>query len=120
MINRTKLSLLGGVLVAGGVFGQNGIITTIAGSDSFFPPGTQALNAPFGALAGIALDSDGSIVTSDYDNDIVVRVLPDGPLKVIGGNGIFGLSGNGGLATAASFSHPEDQLIVRRSLPVLC
>ena len=40
-------------------------VTTVAGTNRSFPRGTQAWNAPFGALAGIAADREGNVVTSD-------------------------------------------------------
>src|SRR5258708_32284713 len=93
-------------LTALSAFAQDRVITTIAGSERSFPRVPRALDAPFGALSGIAYDSRGNLLASDYDNNIVVRISPDGTLDVIGGNGIFGLSGDGGPGVTASLNHP--------------
>jgi uncharacterized protein (TIGR03437 family) len=87
---------------------SSGIITTIAGTgtagyagDGDFAPGAQ-LNAP----ARIALDSSGNIYFSDNGNNVVRRILTDGLIQTVAGNGQYGFSGDGGQATAAMLANP--------------
>src|SRR5579871_4150363 len=93
------------------------VITTVAGTDWFFPTNTlPALNAPLGYPYGAVIDGKGDLYVSDIYNHIVVRIAQDGTLKVVAGNGSFGsvgdgtpaaLSGDGGPATSASLIQPE-------------
>ncbi len=88
------------------VIAQN-VISTFAGTDSVFQDdGRQALTARLGRSEGIAVDAKGNVYVSDYDQFIVYRIGTDGTLRVIAGNGLKGFSGDGGLATSASFSLP--------------
>ena len=86
-----------------------GIIQTVAGSRWVFRGnGGSALNAPLGRMYGIAADptaTDGTIYVADYDNNIVVKISR-GIVTVVAGNGIAGISGDGGPATAASLDSP--------------
>ncbi|MGQ0594444.1 MAG: NHL domain-containing protein, partial [Gammaproteobacteria bacterium] len=85
----------------------DGIITTVAGNRYGFSgdegPATQAsLSYP----GGIALGADGSLYIADPNNYRIRRVRPDGIITTVAGNGSFGFSGDGGLATQASLSDP--------------
>ena len=83
------------------------VINTVAGTSWFFPTsGVQAMNAPLGNLQGVALDAQGNVYASDSENNIVVRISPDGVLTIVAGNGNKGYSGDGGPATSASLSVP--------------
>ena len=85
--------------------GQNGIITTVAGSNWVFPSDvTIALNAPLGRMVSVAVDAQGNLYAADASNNIVVRVTPAGALSVVAGNGSAGFSGDGGPATSASLT----------------
>lgn len=87
---------------------RQGIITTVAGTgQSGFagdggPAGSAMLNDPTGILA----DSAGSLYISDCTNLRVRRVSSAGVISTFAGNGLVGLAGDGGLATAASFQWP--------------
>jgi hypothetical protein len=86
-----------------------GIITTIAGQGP-----TSAGNSGDNGLAtkaklnfpqGIVADAAGNIYFTDQQ--LVVRVIDtSGFISTFAGNGVAGLAGDGGLATAANLNHP--------------
>jgi uncharacterized protein (TIGR03437 family) len=81
------------------------VITTVAGTDFFFPSTPlPALSAPLGNTQGVAIDAQGNVYAADSGNNIVVRISPNGALTVVAGNGIQGFSGDGGPATSASLN----------------
>ncbi len=83
------------------------IITTVAGTDFFFPSTPlPALNSPLANIEGVAVDAQGNVYATDYVNNIVVRVSPNRVLTVVAGNGIRAFSGDGGPATSASLHIP--------------
>jgi uncharacterized repeat protein (TIGR01451 family) len=85
------------------------IITTIAGKNS--NPGyngdeilatNSLLNYPY----GIALDSTNNIYISDYNNARIRKIdATDGIIHTIAGNGIFGYTGDSGLASNAEIGY---------------
>jgi len=82
-----------------------GVITTIAGSDSSFnSDGKPAINAPIGYLNGVATDHAGNVYFTDPLEHLLLRVAPNGILSVIAGNGIAAYSGDGGPATSAAIA----------------
>ncbi len=83
------------------------IITTVAGTTFTFPSTPRpAVTAPLGSGAGLAIDSQLNVYVADYDNNLVVRIAPNGALSVVAGNGSQGFSGDGGSATNASLYSP--------------
>ena len=52
------------------------------------------------------MDGAGNVYISDWGNNRIRKVSPDGIITTIAGNGIQGYSGDGGLASSASFSGP--------------
>lgn len=89
-------------------FGQN-VITTFAGTEWLFPgDGRRALDAPLAGILGmgVAADNRGNYFIADADNLMVMKVTPDGILRVFAGNGIAGYSGDGGQAVNASVFLP--------------
>jgi hypothetical protein len=83
------------------------IITTVAGTDWSFPTGSlAAVNAPLGAVVGVAVDAAGNVFVADSSNNLVLRISVSGTINVVAGNGIGGFSGDGGPATSASVSLP--------------
>src|ERR1700736_5874784 len=114
-VPRSILSSLFAIFAATAVLtpalSQNNVITTIAGTDWLFPgDGRRALDAPLGGVVvlGIAFDKQGNYYIADPDNIMVFKVTPDGILTVVAGNGILGLSGDGGPSTDASMLRPLD------------
>jgi sugar lactone lactonase YvrE len=68
-------------------------------------PATQAnLNLP----TGIALDSAGNLYIADWENERIRKVDTNGIISTVAGNGVPGFSGDGGPATAAEVSLPND------------
>src|SRR3954453_694608 len=87
-----------------------GVITTVAGTDSvFISHGVPAVQA---RLSGnfhfaVASDADGNVYIADPPNQAVFKVSPSGLLTTIAGNGIPSFSGDGGPARAASMIFPQ-------------
>jgi uncharacterized protein (TIGR03437 family) len=97
------------VLVSCELFAQTPrIITTIAGTDYVFPSdGRQARSAPLGNTSGVAVGPQGDVFLSDVDNRMVAVVDREGIIRVIAGNGIPEISGDGGPARSAALRFPE-------------
>jgi uncharacterized protein (TIGR03437 family) len=57
---------------------------------------------------GVAVDAAGSIyIVGDASCNCIRKVMPDGIINTIAGNGLDGYSGDGGTATNARFSSPD-------------
>ena len=85
----------------------SGTITTIAGGGSAFPgddgPATSAaLNSP----DGVGVDGAGNVYIADRQNNRVRKVSLDGTITTVAGTGVFGSSGDGGLAISAEVGEP--------------
>ena len=86
-------------------FGQ--VITTVAGGQWVFRgDGGRATGASVGEIGALAVDSAGNVFVADFGNNLVFKISPSGVLTVVAGNGLFGLSGDGGAATAAALNIP--------------
>ncbi|GAB4024554.1 NHL repeat-containing protein [Spirosoma gilvum] len=87
----------------------SGTITTVAGSSSIgfggdgFPATSAKLNSPM----GIAVDGSGNLFIADLGNNRIRKVATDGIISTVAGTGTSGFSGDGGPATAASFTEPS-------------
>jgi len=88
--------------------GTNGIITTVAGTNSGGSSGDGgvAVRAQLNSPAGVAVDASGGFFITDYGNNRVRRVGTNGIITTIAGNGHAGFSGDGGAATNAQMQHP--------------
>jgi trimeric autotransporter adhesin len=90
-----------------------GIITTFAGngswgSDGDGGPATQAeLSYPY----GVAVDASGNVYISDYPANRIRKVSTGGTITTFAGKGGGGYSGDGGQATDALLSAPEELAI---------
>ncbi|HXB73211.1 MAG TPA: hypothetical protein VNY05_33550 [Candidatus Acidoferrales bacterium] len=84
------------------------VVTTIAGNGSpgYSGDGGPATSASIGAPHGLAVDSAGNLYISDLGNNVVRKVVPDGTITTVAGNGTRGFSGDGGPATNASLAGP--------------
>jgi RHS repeat-associated protein len=94
---------------------SDGVLHTVAGSGEagFSPDGVSALQARFGYIADIALGADQSLYLSDYSNNRVRRVTPEGLLATVAGTGISAESGDGGPAALADVDRPGHLAIGR-------
>src|SRR3989449_1241942 len=82
-----------------------GIISTIAGNgkERFEGDGGPATSASLNGPRGVAVDPAGNVYIADRGNSRIRKVDTVGLISTIAGNGTSGFSGDGGLATAASF-----------------
>jgi sugar lactone lactonase YvrE len=82
-----------------------GVIATIAGNGTigYSGDGGAATAAQFFNPLGVALDSSGSIYVADSNNG-AVRVIKNGIINTIAGNGTLAYAGDGGPALFAQFS----------------
>jgi len=81
-----------------------GIITAFAGTgvSGFSGDGGLATAAQFNSPSDLAADSAGNIYVADRGNARVRRIDAAGNISTFAGNGIFGVAGDGGAATAAA------------------
>jgi RHS repeat-associated protein len=87
----------------------DGTVHTVAGNGhSNGPPGDggPALDATLSPTA-LAVGPDGSLFIADHRRATVRRVTPDGLITTVAGDGSFGISGDGGHATAAGLCRPS-------------
>jgi len=85
---------------------SDGIITTYAGSGvaGFSGDGGRAVDAELSGPSGLAVDGQGNLYVSDYWNQRIRKVSPDGVITTVAGTGQVGFAGDGGPATAARFN----------------
>ncbi|MGA3237671.1 MAG: IPT/TIG domain-containing protein [Bryobacteraceae bacterium] len=88
---------------------SSGVITTAAGngvagySGDSGPATSAMLNGP----EGLASDADGNVYIADTKNNRIRKLLPDGTIIGIAGNGNAAYLGDGGPANSASIHGPE-------------
>ena len=87
---------------------SNGTISTIVGTGvaGSTGDGSAATAARVSDPWGVAYDSSGALFIADHGSDKIRRVDAAGVISTVAGTGTVGLSGDGGLATAARLSHP--------------
>jgi hypothetical protein len=61
----------------------------------------QLCHAPIQLVDVVAVDSAGNLYIADAGNNRVRKVLADGTITTVAGNGTYGYSGDGGPATSA-------------------
>jgi sugar lactone lactonase YvrE len=88
-----------------------GIITTVAGTGTagFKGDGVPVLSAQLYFPTGVAIDNVGNLYIADSSNNRIRKADtkdPKGTITTVAGNGIYGFSGDGGVATTAQFSTP--------------
>jgi uncharacterized protein (TIGR03437 family) len=88
----------------------SGTITTVAGNGgwSYSGDGGPATAAMLGGPGGVAVDAAGNLYIADTGNSRIRKVTPGGTITTAAGPGQERYSGDGGPATAASLSHPQD------------
>jgi sugar lactone lactonase YvrE len=85
-----------------------GVISTVAGggSQGFAGDGGQATSAGLNGPVGVAVDPSGKLFITDFLDQRVRKVTPNGVITTIAGNGTQGYSGDGGPATSAQLNQP--------------
>lgn len=89
----------------------SGFLTSVAG-DPFGSTGYSGDNGPAtnakigGNVNGIAVDNKGNIYFSDTSNRRVRKIDANGIITTVAGNGVYGYSGDNGLATNAQLAIP--------------
>jgi len=85
-----------------------GVISTVAGNGTSGSDGDggPATSASFSNLTDLAVDASGNLYIADSGNRRIRKVTLAGIISTVAGNGTFGSRGDGGPATAASFSNP--------------
>jgi hypothetical protein len=88
----------------------DGGIATVAGTGArgFAGDGGPATGARLSLPSAVAALPDGGFLIADTWNRRVRRVSADGVITTVAGDGREGLTGDGGPATAATLSSPED------------
>ncbi|HET9257257.1 MAG TPA: SMP-30/gluconolactonase/LRE family protein [Pseudonocardiaceae bacterium] len=88
--------------------GQNGEITTIAGTGAagFSGDGGNAVDAQLNIPNGLLADRDGNVYIADTHNHRVRKVTPDGKIRTIAGIGQGNFSGDNGPAIQADLRYP--------------
>jgi len=100
--------------------GPDGIVRSFAGSGvyGYGGDGGPASGASLGAYLAVCTASDGAVFISDYSNNRVRRVGPDGIINTVAGNGTWGSTVNGAPATGTNLVpwdcalRPDGSLIV--------
>jgi uncharacterized protein (TIGR03437 family) len=84
-----------------------GIINTIVGGGyDATSNGIPALQAALSPNRGLVVDATGAIYFSEFSNNRVRKITPDGTINTVAGTGTAGFSGDGGQATVASLNGP--------------
>lgn len=88
---------------------RGNLITTFAGTGtpSYAGDGGPASEADLNYPTAVSFDTAGNIYIADSFNHVVRRVSPDGIIETVAGNGIAGLSGDGGAASQAQLDEPN-------------
>jgi sugar lactone lactonase YvrE len=86
----------------------DGTISTIAGNGTagYSGDGGVALSAALYEPGDVAVDNDGQVYIADTLNSRIRRIDTKGVISTVAGNGQFGFSGDGGLATLAQLAFP--------------
>ena len=84
-------------------------ITTVAGNgtNGFGPDGVLATSSALRIPTDVFIDEFGDMYIADNTNHRVRKVGTNGIITTVAGNGTGGLSGDGGLATAAMLRNPS-------------
>ena len=84
----------------------SGIISTIAGTGtgSYNGDGIAATAAQLNLPNAAYVDAVGNILIADFANNRVRSINPSGIISTVAGTGVYGMSGDGGQATAANIN----------------
>jgi uncharacterized protein (TIGR03437 family) len=86
-----------------------GLISTVAGNGvgAASGDGGAATSASLNFPSGVAVDASNNLYIADSLNERIRKVVTDGTITTIAGNGVRGSSGDGGPATGASLNFPS-------------
>ena len=89
----------------------SGVMHTVAGSGPAYLGGDQGDGGPATCARlnfpmGIARDSAGNLYISDWFDEVIRKVAPDGTITTVAGNGVRGYTGDGGPAADATLASP--------------
>jgi uncharacterized repeat protein (TIGR03803 family) len=89
--------------------GTNGIITTVAGNgtNGYSGDGSVATNAELYYPVGVAVYATGNLFIADFWNNRIREVGTNGIITTVAGNGTFGYTGDGSVATNAELYYPR-------------
>jgi uncharacterized protein (TIGR03437 family) len=96
--------------------GQDGVITTVAGSGGTGPgtggfsgDGGPATSASLNDPSGIVVDASGNLFIADTSDNLICKVSTRGIITTVAGGGspIYPSVGDGGPATSASLNYPS-------------
>ncbi|MFF4948468.1 RICIN domain-containing protein [Streptomyces chattanoogensis] len=85
-------------------------ISTVAGTGiaGFTGDNGPAVSAQLNRPYGIAVDSNGTLYLSDYNNHRVRKITTDGKIGTVAGTGAAGFSGDNGPAVSAQLNCPRE------------
>ncbi|WP_030220130.1 NHL domain-containing protein [Streptomyces bikiniensis] len=85
-------------------------ISTIAGTETAGSKGDDgpAVSAQLNGPYGLAVDSTGTLYSSDYFNHRVRKVTTDGKVSTVAGTGVAGYRGDNGPALSAQLNCPRE------------
>ncbi len=87
----------------------SGTISTVAGTGNAGAPGSAtgtAVDQPLHNPSGLAIESSGSLLIADTNNNLIRRLSTSGTITTVAGTGSAGDSGDGGPATSAQLNLP--------------
>ncbi|MFJ4908601.1 RICIN domain-containing protein [Streptomyces sp. NPDC093249] len=86
----------------------DGTITTVVGTGvaGFGGDGGPAASAQLNLPVALVVDSTGALLLSDYRNNRVRKVTPDGTIATVAGTGVAGFGGDGAPAASAQLNNP--------------
>jgi sugar lactone lactonase YvrE len=113
--SRGNLFLADSSMAVRKIAASTGLITRVGGTgDNVWTPylgdGIPATVSHFNPF-DISLDGMGTIYVSDYGNSKIEIIDTFGIIHTVAGTGISGFSGDGGPATAAQISYPENVVL---------
>jgi streptogramin lyase len=111
MMQRTLLfPLLSLVASASWLMAEEWTISTVAGNgqQGFSGDGGPATAAKIDNPFGVVRGPDGALYFCEYTGQRIRKVLPDGKIQTVAGNGATGYTGDGGPALQASFNLPHE------------
>ena len=88
---------------------SNGIISTVAGNgvQGYSGDGVAATNTSINYPYDVAVDGGGNVFIADTYNHRIRKIGTNGIITTVAGTGSGGYSGDGGMATNATFYYPQ-------------